>query len=39
MHANDFTIEFRGNKVPFDAIVDKLNNLAALEINAIEIMP
>jgi pullulanase len=39
MHADDFTKEFRDNKAPFDAIVDKLDDLAALGINAIEIMP
>ena len=39
MHADDFTKEFRGNHAPFDAIVQKLDYLKALGINAIEIMP
>ena len=39
MHADDFTKEFRGNHAPLDAIVQKLDGLQALGINAIEIMP
>lgn len=36
---DDFTKEYRGNRVPIDAVVDKLDVLASLNINAIEFMP
>jgi 1,4-alpha-glucan branching enzyme len=36
---DDFTQEYRGNRPAVDAVVDKLDYLAALNINAIEFMP
>jgi 1,4-alpha-glucan branching enzyme len=36
---DDFTKEYRGSRTPIDAIVDKLNDLKALQVNAIEFMP
>ncbi len=36
---DDFTKEYRGTQAPIDAIIDKLDILASLNINAIEFMP
>ncbi len=36
---DDFTNEYRGNRPAIDAVVDKLDVLQALNINAIEFMP
>jgi pullulanase len=36
---DDFTKEFRGSRAPIDAIADKLDQVQALNINAIEFMP
>ena len=36
---DDFTKEYRGTRAPMDAVVDKLDYLASLNINAIEFMP
>jgi pullulanase/glycogen debranching enzyme len=39
LHADDFTDDFRGTRAPFDAIVDKLDHLVTLGVNAILFMP
>jgi 1,4-alpha-glucan branching enzyme len=36
---DDFTVEYRGNRAPVDAVIDKLDVLASLNVNAIEFMP
>ncbi len=36
---DDFTKEYRGNRPAIDAVVDKLDSLKSLNINAIEFMP
>ena len=36
---DDFTKEYRGNRSAIDAVVDKLDDLKSLNINAIEFMP
>jgi len=36
---DDFTAEYRGGRVPFEALADKLDYLVGLGINAIEFMP
>lgn len=36
---DDFTAEYRAGRAPVDAVVDKLDDLAALGFNAIEFMP
>ncbi|HET9873677.1 MAG TPA: alpha-amylase family glycosyl hydrolase [Propionibacteriaceae bacterium] len=36
---DDFTAEYRGGRAPLDAVVDKLDDLAALGVNAILFMP
>jgi 1,4-alpha-glucan branching enzyme len=36
---DDFTKEYRAGRAPMDAVVDKLDYLASLNINAIEFMP
>ena len=36
---DDFTKEYRGNRPPIDAVVDKLDDLKAMNINAVEFMP
>jgi 1,4-alpha-glucan branching enzyme len=37
--ADDFTAEYRGTRAPLDAISDKLDHLARLGVNAVELMP
>lgn len=39
MHVGDFTGEYHGLRAPLDAVVDKLDYLAALGFNAILFMP
>lgn len=39
MHPDDFTDEYRGTRAPFDAIIDRLDYLADLGVNAILFMP
>lgn len=36
---DDFTAEYRGDKAPFAAVVDRLDNLAAIGVSAILFMP
>jgi pullulanase len=36
---DDFTAAYRGNKAPVDAVLDKLDHLIGLGVNAIEFMP
>jgi pullulanase/glycogen debranching enzyme len=36
---DDFTLEYRRERAPFDAVVDKLDALAAMGVNAILFMP
>ncbi len=36
---DDFTAECRGNKAPVDAVLDRIDHLVALGVNAIEFMP
>jgi glycosidase len=36
---DDFTAEYRGGKAPLDAVIDRLDNLAGIGVNAILFMP
>ena len=36
---DDFTADYRGNRAPIDAVLDKLDQLLDLGVNAIEFMP
>jgi pullulanase len=36
---DDFTADYRGNRAPVDAVVDRLDELVDLGINAVEFMP
>jgi len=36
---DDFTVQYRGNRAPLDAVLDKLDYLQTLGVNAIEFMP